>query len=195
MDKIFHSTFDFFTHSLPGMCVVCALFVLDPSHHTVNDFIEHANDIELGGGVLLLIVSYIIGFAIHPIGRLLYKKVGFRIWKEEIQNDFELFLSDKYALIRELSPTNFKYVETWNMFCAMGHNFAVASLILSTCCVIKILVHQTDEVGFWLTVFIVSTICFFIFLQRAVRFSIWAAHDINSAINSLNLIEKGKKLD
>jgi hypothetical protein len=192
MDKIFHSTFDFFTHSLPGICVVGALFVLDPSHHTVDDFIEHANRIELGGGILLLVVSYIIGFAIHPIGRLLYKRIGFRIWNEKIENNLDLFLSDKYALIRELAPTNFKYVETWNMFCAMGHNLAVASLILVICCIIKLFVHQTPEIGFWLTVLIASAIAFFIFLQRAVRFAIWAAHDINSTIRSLNLVEKAK---
>jgi hypothetical protein len=53
MDKIFHSTFDFFTHALPGVCVVLSFMVLDPEILDTQDLLEKVNKIEIGGGVFI----------------------------------------------------------------------------------------------------------------------------------------------
>ncbi len=194
MDKIFHSTFDFFTHALPGFCIAITFFILDPSLNTSQDFVAKANQIQIGGGVLLLVIGYAIGFAVHPIGRFLYKKIGFFIWREKIENDVTLFISDKYVMIRELSPNNFKYVETWNMFCAMSHNLAVASLMAFVVTIIKLVFQTVGNHQFWITFSIVAFVFFFIFLHRAVRFSIWAAHDLNAAVSRLKLLERSENI-
>ncbi|MEM1327661.1 MAG: hypothetical protein AAGI23_16990 [Bacteroidota bacterium] len=191
MDKIFHSTFDFFTHALPGMCVVTALVLLDGDIQTFNDLLERAAPTTLGSAAVILLVSYVTGFAVYPFGRILYKKVGFKIWNRAIERDVPLHISEKYTLLRELSPSNFKYVELWNMFCAMAHNLAIASLILGGCAIIKAIKSPADKLS-WIIVLIVSIIAFFIMLYRAVKFSLWAADDINSSIRVLDLQQKAK---
>lgn len=191
MDKIFHSTFDFFTHALPGMCVLTALVLLDKDINTFNQLLARAADIQFGSAVVLLLISYVVGFAVYPIGRFLYKKVGFFFWKEEIERNVVLPISDKYILIRELSPANFKYVELWNMFCAMAHNLAVASLVLGGCSLWKLTQTNENTVA-WLLMIAGSIVVFFIMLHRAVNFSLWAADDINSSLRALHLQEKAK---
>lgn len=192
MNKIFYSAFDFFTHAIPGFCIIVSLFILDKNLNTSQEFIARANQFHIGGAVLLLVVGYIIGFGVHPIGRYFYKKIGFKIWNEKILNDVPLFISDKYILIREFSPQNFKYIETWNMFCAMAHNLAVACLLTLIFILIKIVFIGVPNISFWLIFGAVSLVFLFLFLHRSVRFSIWAAHEINATVNRLNLINQGE---
>jgi hypothetical protein len=193
MNKIFYSAFDFFTHAIPGFCIIVSLFILDSNLNTSHDFLAKANQFHIGGAVLLLVVGYIIGFGVHPIGRFFYKKIGFKIWNEKILNDVPLFISDKYILIREFSPKNFKYVETWNMFCAMAHNLAVACLLTLIFIIIKVIFIGVPNLYFWLSLGTVTLIFLFLFLHRSVRFSIWAAHEINATVDKLNLVKRGKQ--
>ena len=195
MEKLFHSTFDFFNHALPGFCIVISLFILDPNLNTAQDFIAKANEIQIGGGIFLLIIGYIVGFGIHPIGRFMYIKLGFKIWKEKIKNDVPIFIAEKYIMVREFSPRNFKYIETWNMFCAMSHNLAIASLFSFTFTILKISVLKVANIGFWFSFALISLFLFFIFLYRAVKFSIWAADDLNACVAKLKFIERTELFD
>lgn len=106
MEKIFHSTFDFFSHALPGLFIIGAFFVLGEDVSTLRDVFNQATQIPLEGGIMLLALGYVIGFLIYPFGRIMYKKIGFRIWNKKIENNVELRISDKYVLIREHSPNN-----------------------------------------------------------------------------------------
>jgi len=193
MDKIFHSTFDFFSHAIPGMFIVAGFYLLDDEINTFNSFLEIATKINVGSAFLCLVVGYAIGFAIYPIGRFLYKRLGFRIWKKEIESNVDLFISNKYVLIREFSPNNFKYVETWNMFCAMSHNLAVATFIVFLLALFKVIFLSPQNYTFW-AVFLGSLVfLFFLFLHRAVIFSIWAANDLNATIHQLKLQRRSNK--
>jgi hypothetical protein len=192
MDKIFHSTFDFFTHVLPGMCVVTALVLLDSDIQTFNDLLKRAAPTTFGSAAVILLVSYVTGFAIYPFGRLLYKRLGFKLWNRPIERNVPLHISEKYTLIRELSTNNFKYVELWNMFCAMAHNLAVASLVLGFAAIYKIATISTGKAA-WIFLLGASIFSFFVMLYRAVQFSLWAADDINSSIRILDLQEKVKR--
>lgn len=182
MEKLFHSTFDFFCHALPGTIIVLSPLFLGYELNSSKDFLTMANQIQIGSAILIIALGYIIGFAIYPIGRFLYKSLGFLIWKRKIHEDIDQFISDKYVTIREFSPSNFKYVETWNMFCAMAHNLAVASLLIFLMVVLKIILFRPNGLGIWIGVTAALIILFFIFLHRAVVFSIWAANDINATI-------------
>lgn len=191
MDKIFHSTFDFFTHALPGFCIFSTIITFDSEYYLLDGFINTANSIKIGGGILILIISYIIGFVIYPFGRFLYKRLGPKVCKDQIHNDIDLFISDKFVLVRELSPNNFKYIETWNMFCAMAHNLAVSSLVLFIVSIVKIIIFKS-VINIWGILIPFSFLLFVIFLHRAYKFHIWAADDLNASITCFNLDKKAK---
>lgn len=192
MDKIFHSTFDFFTHALPGFCALSAFFILDTNLNYAEDFLVYAGRMNIGSGVFMLIASYITGFAVNPLGRALYRSLGFRLFKSlpHAANDTGLFISNKFILIREFSPNNFRYVETWHMFCAMSHNLAVASLLMVCFSLAKIAFCDPPNALFWWAAVLVTGGFFFIFLHRAVKFNLWAADDLNAAIKALRLEER-----
>jgi len=209
MDKIFHSTFDFFSHALPGACIAGAYYLIAHKDiDSVTDLFAKAKEAEIGTGIFLLLGGYVIGLGIYPIGRWLYKWIG----KTKIENEIKwdpngikekqdknyLQISDKFILIRELSPANFKYVETWNMFCAMCHNLSIA------CILIFLMMLGELDLSSWGNFFHSNDFRFLImafmlvlaglFIDRAITFSIWAANDLNAAINKLNLVERAKHL-
>lgn len=195
MDKIVHSTFDFFSHAIPGACIVVALRLLDINITNSHMFFETFDNAQIGSAIVLLVVGYVIGFAIYPLGRYVYKSLGFRIWNKKVhRNISDLHISDKYTLIRELSPNNFKYVESWNMFCAMSHNLAIASLIICTIVLVKVIFLSPDNLAFWIVLIVGLLFIFFLFLHRAVVFSVWATDDLNASIRMLNLVIRAKEL-
>jgi hypothetical protein len=194
MDKIFHSTFDFFSYAIPGCCIVFSFFILDPKYYSAEDYLTMVGKLQVGSGVFLLIVGYIVGFAVTPIGRFLYKSLGFKLFDESFKDVKDLSISDKYVLLRELSPNNFKYVETWNMWCTMSHNLAISALLFVLNSMIKIAFYETNNVLFWAILALSFLLLFFLFLYRAVRFSVWAATDINSSITQLHLKARADKL-
>lgn len=229
MDKLFHSTFDFFSHALPGFCIILAFHILDPELKTTNDFFNKANETGLGGAIFFAVLGYVIGFAIYPLGRGLYRhfkekyeckdtdpkdekvldKKSRKDYKKPTQRCYDvaykkndaqtedLFISDKYILVREMSPNNFKYIEIWNMFCAMAHNLAIACLTVSLCCLLKVIVFgiETGTLWSWILISIFSFLGAIILVHRAIIFSIWAANDLNAAIVNLKLKERASKLD
>ncbi|MBK8920476.1 MAG: hypothetical protein IPM81_03065 [Saprospirales bacterium] len=192
MDKIFHSTFDFFSHAIPGFCVLSSFFILDPTLQDAQQFLKLASQMNIGSGVFVLVLSYLTGFAINPIGRKIYKRLGFLLFENKFHKDYKLFISDKFILIREFSPNNFKYVETWNMFCAMAHNLAVASLFVLCITLIKINWQHPGNIEFWRTVAGLSLVFFILFLHRAVKFYKWAGDDLNAALWTLQLEERAR---
>ena len=264
MDKIFHSTFDFFSHALPGACIAGAYYLIAQKDiNSVIDLFEKANEAKIGIGIFLLLGGYVIGLGIYPIGRWLYKGVnrlllsyeGFRkdrlvrkqseffsvkdnvahindeesyermkelIAKREktisilqidpnldpgkvkgpdgsyIDAEPPLALSDKFILIRELSPSNFKYVETWHMFCAMCHNLAIACILIFIMMLVKVDFSSLGNFfysnDYWFFIMTLLLILAGLFIDRAITFSIWAANDLNAAITRLNLIERAKNL-
>lgn len=190
MDKIFHSTFDFFSHAIPGVIIVAAFYILEVDRHNLEDILVKANELKIGGTIAFLILGYVIGFSLYPIGRILYKKIGFSLWKKSISENINISLSKKYVLAREYSPNNFRYIELWNMFCAMSHNLATACFIIFIMVLTKSLLLLPNFPINSLIHLTVLTFLFFLFLHRAVVFSIWAADDLNATIKELELLEK-----
>ena len=190
LNNIFHSTFDFFSYAVPGTVIVIGIFFFSSNIDSAENFFQFINQFELASYIAFVLIGYVIGFAIHPLGRSLYKALGFRLWKSEIHHDIDLYISEKYSLIREFSPINFKYVETWNMYCAMSHNMAVAVLLIMLLSIVKIVFFGPVNIILWISVMAALVLLFLLFLHRAVVFYFWAANDINATIKSLNLQEK-----
>jgi len=195
MDKIFHSTFDFFTHALPGLCVVLGLYILSPEITSFDSLIEKSNQLKIGSGVFLLVVSYIIGFAINPIGNYLVKKYGLTYKMGSIIHKSNSETSELYVLIREYSQINFKYVETWNMYSAMSHNLMMASLIFTICTVYKISTQDVTNKSFWIILSLIALLAAVIFFFRSVKFWVWAANDLNAAVFKLKMKQRAANSD
>lgn len=189
MQKLSFSAFDFFSYAFPGVCILFSFFILDPSLDNAGSILAKADGFGLGAAILLTVVGYLTGFAVSPIGRWLYKTIGFRLWDHSFENVEGFRVSEKYALLRQYSQENFKYVETWNVLCAMSHNLAIACIIAIVNMILRLLFLGQD-IGFWILLIILSSMLFFLFLHRAVVFSRWAAVDINAAIRVLKLGEK-----
>ena len=187
MEKVFHTTFDFFSYAIPGCCVIFAFFILDSRYNSAEDYLSMVGKLQIGSGILILVIGYIVGFAVSPIGRYLYKSIGFKLFNHEFEDIDGLNISDKYVLLREFSPNNFKYIESWNMWCTMSHNLAIASAFIEINSILKVIFTQTHNNSFWIGFAISFAVLFFLFIQRAVKFYVWAASDINSSIRKLHL--------
>lgn len=231
MDKLINSAFDFFAYALPGFCILASFFILDGSLNTSREFIELANKLQVGGAVLLLGLGYAVGFAVTPVGRRLYQWFGglalfskyvdkwldgkLKKYPETFEATNHLFISTKFVMLRELSPANFKYIESWHVYSLMSQNMAVASLVALCLVVCKLFYctpcipcnscipydpcapcnfcHPCDP-SFWWKSIPVLLISIVLFLYNAVKFSIWATNDMNSAIVALNMEQRAKHL-
>ena len=193
MDKFFNSTFDALTNVVPGSCIIAILFIFDPGIESWGDLVEKLNKIELGSAAFLVFLSYVFGFAITPMGKFLYTKVGFRLWPlKPSPGQSGLPVSDKFVLVRQYSPDNFKYIESWNMFCNLAHNLAFSSLVLLLACLYRIVAMGADSAVFSI-IAALSVILFLLFLHRAVVFRIWALNDLNATVDRLGLMDELKQ--
>ena len=188
MKDLVSFTYDFFGHILPGIVILFSLSLIDWTPDCKECMIGKFSKIGTELGTVIVILAYIIGFAINPIGRFTYRTLGFKLWPKKVVNHVDLFVSDKYVLIREFSPKNFEYIERWNTYCAMAHNLAMSTLVLALVAIYRMINDWSLE--YWLLILIFALFLFFVLIYRAVLFSIWANHDVNATISRLNLKEK-----
>jgi hypothetical protein len=186
MDKLIEFTFDFFGHVIPGLIIFIALSLLFLDVSSFEEILCQAESIETNKIPVILLPSYVFGFAANPIGKFLYIAVGKRIWKQKIVNHVDMFISDKYVMVREDSPVNFKYIEKWNIYCAMAHNLAVGFLILFLVVLTKLNFNNAEYLNSWIIIGIGSLMLFFVLIERAVIFSTWATHDLNAAVKKIS---------
>ncbi|MBT8310123.1 MAG: hypothetical protein HKN96_02360 [Flavobacteriaceae bacterium] len=193
MDKFFNSTFDALTNVVPGSVIIAIIILFDPSLATIDDVIAKLNEIKFGSATILVFISYVLGFIISPIGKLLYQKIGFKIWPMTADKGPYISISDKFILVREYSPSNFKYIESWNMFCNLSHNLAVGMLVLFVASVLRLILVDGASIKVFGVIALIAIIAFFILLKRAVVFRIWAMNDLNAAIDRLELVQKAEQ--
>lgn len=206
MEKIINSAFDFFAYALPGFCILASFFILDKTLNTSRDFLELAGKLQVGSGIALLGMGYAVGFAITPLGRKLYKKIektvffkwldrwlegNLSVYKE---NETGLYISNKFVLVRELAPNNFKLIESWHVYSVMSHNMAVAGLLAFILMLLKLAFQRPENAGFWQAAAVVTFILIILFIFNAIKFNIWSANDHNAAIKVLRLPERAQQL-
>lgn len=192
MEKIFYSAFDFFSYAIPGCFVLLACWLLHPDYAQLSDYLYEIGKLGVIHGIFILLISLVIGFAVNPIGRALYRSLGFKLFNHSFTNLPGLSISEKYTLIRQFSPENFKYVEIWNMMGTMAHNLAFAALLIVANSLIKAFWIHPANMGFWLLIAFAALVLLFLFLARAVKYFVWAADDINAAIRKLHLEERAE---
>lgn len=191
MDKFFNSTFDALTNVVPGALI---LFVVGfTATQDLQELIIFSKDLNISLGAALVFIAYITGFTITPIGRYVFTKVGLKLFPVVYLDNTsaELTISEKFSLVREHSPTNFRYIETWNMFSTFSYSLSVGFIFLACASIYKMTQSNSDVLNMIL-VLIGSIIVTLILLKRSAVFKKWAADDMNGCINALYLIEKGK---
>lgn len=206
MEKILNSAFDFFAYALPGFCILASFFILDETLNTARDFLELAGKLQVGSGVALLGMGYAVGFAITPLGRKLYKTVErtrLLKWLARLlegnftvnqENETGLFISNKFVLVRELAPNNFRLIESWHVYSVMSHNMAVAGLLAFFLILLKLFFQHPQNAGFWQAASAVTAFLTVLFIFNAIKFNIWSTNDHNAAIKSLHLPERAQHL-
>ncbi len=216
MDRILNSAFDFFAYALPGFCILASFFLLDKSLEYGSDFLVYAGRLHVGSGVVLLAVSYIVGFAVTPIGRMVFKWIqnsGFIKWLDKIfkgnlekyeENEVyetapdgtkkEMFISNKFILVRELAPNNFRYIESWHVYSMMSQNMVIAGIVAFFLVAYKTIFHDLPNPAFWCAVAVIILILTILFMYNSVKFSVWSLNDHNAAITRLHLVERAQRL-
>jgi len=204
MNDLVKLTYDVFGHVIPGMIIFFSLSLLYAPQDLIS-WLDANAAIEADKGSVIIIISYIIGFAINPFGKYVYQNLGKKLWpkkekekkkKKEKHNldmkvkyNVEMGVSDNFILIREKSPKNFEYIERWFTYCAMAHNLAIGSLVLALVSVfqiITIIIEWKDfycYLNIWLPILLFSIFLFFVLLNRAVIFSIWGTDDLYATVS------------
>lgn len=207
MEKLINSAFDFFAYALPGFCVLASFFILDETLNTSREYLELADEQQAGSGIFLLGIGYAVGFAITPLGRRLYQWFSKQKWlfgnldkwlngnlRPYAPNETGKFISDKFVPLRELSPNNFRYIESWHVYSLMAHNMAVAGLVALSMALYKIFFCHPPNPDFWWKAVAAISALIILFLYSAAKFNIWAQNDLNAAIVALKLEKRAELL-
>lgn len=225
MEKLINSAFDFFAYALPGAFMILSLLILDKENNTIQDYLNFAQNLKAGGAAVLLAAGYLTSFAVTPIGRALYKAfqgktqpnegplfrkmdkwLGGNLEKDIYDfdddskpKDQKMPISKKFVLVRELSPYNFRYIESWHVYSLMSHNMAVANILVFILVLIRLL-SGWKECNWnclwpWFLVMLGATVFTLLFLYSAAKFYIWSTNEQNAAIQALQLQERAQKMD
>lgn len=206
MEKLINSAFDFFAYALPGAFIILSLLILDERNDTVQDYLNFAQNLKAGGAAVLLAAGYVLGFVLTPLGRKMYRKFQkggifkkMNAWLEggleKVQYDFDddtqpdkkMPISEKYVLVREYSPLNFRHIESWHVYSLMSHNMAMANIAVCLFVVIRLAAYRPDHPWLWIFVLSGALIFFLLFLYSAAKFNIWSMNEQNAAIQALQL--------
>lgn len=149
-------------------------------------FFEMAKDISLGLGILLAMVSYVLGNAADNFGSWLYYNIGCKIWGEPYPKEQHLALSHakQRALIREQSPENFVFIHTWKVLKTMSHNLSFGTLLIAIVTVIRYVQYQNMQ---WIVIAVVSIILSVVFLKRAAIYDKWHYKELLETVEVLQL--------
>ena len=190
MKDIKYSIFDLFSYSLPGGVFILSFLLLIPEVKGLGDLASIISEINIGLGVVLIFVAYILGNAIDTFGSLIYYGIGVKIWKNPKGKNKNN--PPKRALIREFSPENNIYIQQWKVAKTMSHNLSFSFLILSLTSVIKLIINEDLNKPTFIYLIIGSIILSIVFLHRAYIFDKWHYNDLTTVTDALHLEKKAQ---
>ncbi len=106
----------------------------------------------------------------------------------------EMFISNKFVLVREIAPNNFRYIESWHVYSMMSQNMVIAGFVTLPLIFHKIICHDPSNPGFWKITAGVVLMLIILFMYNAFKFSTWSINDHNAALTKLHLVERAQKL-
>ncbi|MGA9651156.1 hypothetical protein [Pedobacter sp.] len=193
MEILSQRAFDIFRFIFPGLFVT-AIFVIIKSGtiKTPDDIITVIVDkIAFNRVILLILGSYVIGIAHDQFCAFLLRIFKLKkSFKQEYISPSSLSTAEKYVLVRHFSPKIIVEIDKWHMLKGMCVNISGFLLYFTFCCIVKFSAGNPFWSWFMLSIFSLSgSILIYI---RSKSYNTWALQDLDSAIDTLNLIEKGK---
>jgi len=211
MEKIINSAFDFFAYALPGAFLILSFLLLDPQNETCEDFLRFAQRLQAGSGVLLLALGYVVGFAVTPVGRKMYRmfqRQALFNWLDKIlegglkkqaysfdvpENGQPLMsVSERFVLVREYSPNNFRHIESWHVYSLMSHNMALVHLLIAVFIGLRLAFFEPASAWIWVLCAVAAIKLALLFLYSAVKFNIWSTNELNATVKGLHLAERNR---
>lgn len=185
METIRYSLFDFFSYLLPGFVLLSAI-LLAPYPNLPDNFASDLSQFCKGitnfSLIYLVVISYGIGFCLQLGGSLLFRLFERVPGLNPVQPRHHGAVSNsvKLCTIREKSPQNFKYVETWNVLSAFSINLAI-----SLACGSLYLHVKSTGFPWWPAVVTIWGVAG-ILVSISIKFNNWSVIDLD---NTYNLID------
>ena len=214
MEKIINSAFDFFAYALPGAFLILSFLILDAQNDTCQDFLNFAQKLQSGGSILLLALGYVLGFAVTPLGRKLYRAFSrstfFNRLDKILEGDLKkktyafdethngapkMSVSERFILVREFSPNNFRHIESWHVYSLMSHNMAFVNMLVVVFILFRFVFYKMESPWFWGSSMAGTAFLAIIFLYSAVKFNIWSTNELNATVESLRLNDRARSTE
>jgi hypothetical protein len=196
MDKLKFGLFDIFVYTIPGTILLLTIYLttIDLTIGvlvTISNLTKTIGAISFNVVLLIILVSYILGFALHFLGYNFFNRVGKRIWKKLLRGKEQSLstIEQRFVLVRHYSKENFAFVEQWYTFRAMSFNLSLVFLLTGMLILIKILLKLHFSFD-WSIVILSSFLLSLILLRRAITFHLWSHNTLNEAVNTLGLLNK-----
>ena len=197
MDSIKYSTFDFFRYIMPGVFyLVVVSITVNPLIKDLPSLIEFLSTVDAEMIILMVILGYILGFALDPIGLKLVS-IAQKMWVDKLRFNVSsnLGATEKYLLVRKNVPDLYVYIEKWFMLAGMSGNLSLGMLLLMLTSIIKIVQNYQSNYWVWVIIFSASSVLSVILLKRGETFTRWANRELHCAIDLFDLEENGLTLD
>lgn len=201
MEKIKLGLFDVFVYMLPGsMVVLCFLLLkldldidIEISIDRVFRSVSKFNGYSF---ILLLVISYVIGFVFHPIGHRYFSFIGKRLWRKRLNIPENIVIKKEYRhlVVRHFSQENFTFAEKWFAYRGLSFNLSLSLLILFFIVIFKMFSFPTFSFD-WFIISLMALLFSIILLRRAITFHLWAKGTINGTIEALNLDGENLRYD
>jgi hypothetical protein len=195
MDNIKFSIFDFFAYLIPGSIVLLAFTVIFSSSLTkVSDLGNQFQGIDISTGLVAVIVSYVIGFAVDSVGSWLYTHTACKILgspKPKVEDSLDF--SEQRVLLRQFSPDNFQAIHNWKVLKTMSHNLSCAFFILMLSILVKIFQAAADQRFEWLLLAVIALFMSIVFMHRAHVFDTWHYKNLQITVKALHLEKRALK--
>ncbi|MEL6672833.1 MAG: hypothetical protein AAFR61_11600 [Bacteroidota bacterium] len=188
MEYLKDRTYEVFRYTLPGIFFIGVLALTDSSIWGTDDiFRKLPKEDWLLSSLLIIFAGFVVGIVIDQLAGFATQ----RIWKNRYQADYasesKLSESQKYALIREKSPANYRQIENSNAQKGMCENLAFGCTALFFVSLYKIFVVQGM---FWVFMVMFSVIATLTLIMKARKFKTWTAQDIDATVDMIQQAEK-----
>jgi uncharacterized membrane protein len=190
MESVKLSVFDIFVYLLPGLVCLTAIYIpFNPSITSLAGLAQSFKNIGLSTAVMALIAAYIVGHVADNQGSWLYYKIGCRVWGQPHPKVGHPSLSraQQRALVRQYSPENYLYIQTWKLLKNMSHNLSFAFLMVMIVSAIRFAQIWSID---WAFLVIVSLIFMWSFLYRSHVYDTWHYKELLETVNGLRLEDK-----
>ena len=141
-------------------------------------------EISLPALLILILVGFIFGLVIDQISGILTRVFWKSHSRPNYSSDLKITNSQKLALVREKSPSNYKIIENSNAFKGMCDNLAFVFFVLFLIASVRF--FSSGNKYFWVFIILVSIISFLSLCLKARKYSRWAKQDVDSVIDMIN---------